>query len=848
MLKRLLAAAAALVGVGLATQAVAGPLDYAVIITNKEYAKHSYTHDVKYAHEDGKAFKKALLEVFKIPENRITEIRDATLARFNDHFGNPKARDGLLFDELKHPKGRLFVFYSGHGVPGFTRSDPNTPKPYLLPVDSNPQRVAATGYALDDLVARLREIKTERLFEGEVILVLEACFSGVSHAGAILDRTSGSSFNPTLPAATGGSNDIVILSATRSDEVASWDEKASLGVFTNALVDGIYGLADQDFWKGNADRKLSLAELRRFTESRMSERLRQLYKGARRQSPTFTGADGLVLAEYDPGRYPVRDPRVMAEEETQCRILKAARESSRIKSFLDDCVYCLCRAELEKKVAELDRDLQFCDSERETAGRLFGEGNLAELEVLVGGARCVSIKAEFAAKVDDLKRTCADERKVFEEMRTKRQLDRMKARVNNIICASVKADTRRYVDRQLEACERAAKQFNEVKAAGDPETLQAFARRVDCDEIKSDALKIAEELIRICANDLQILHRFKVNKLIPPISTLANNSRCGAARDDAKRFLDALEVRCSTDAAAWGQLKDSKDLAALRKVLAATDCPRIKLEIERRIVAVEEGDRPPIVAGKPAPECKDCPEVVMVRPGCFRLGGDPTHEDTITNEKPQVVVRIERAFAIGTREVTVGEWAACHAAGGCPTSAPAGANPRLPIGNVSYNDIQAYLKWLSTASRRSYRLPSEAEWEYAARAGTTTIYAFGDRLETSQARFRLGLNPSTPAPVGTFPPNAFGLYDMHGNAAEIVADCYADQHTGLPPTGAARTGCREAKYVLRGGSWQMLKRQLRSSWRDSILATFKREDIGFRVARDILPTEGDTPAPTACPR
>ncbi|HRD78765.1 MAG TPA: SUMF1/EgtB/PvdO family nonheme iron enzyme, partial [Hyphomicrobiaceae bacterium] len=111
-----------------------------------------------------------------------------------------------------------------------------------------------------------------------------------------------------------------------------------------------------------------------------------------------------------------------------------------------------------------------------------------------------------------------------------------------------------------------------------------------------------------------------------------------------------------------------------------------------------------------------------------------------------------------------------------------------------------------------------------------------------------GVEPMSPVPVGSYPANAFGLFDMHGNAAEIVADCYADQHTGLPANGSARASCRDARYVLRGGSWQMLKLRIRSSWRDFVEPGLRREDIGFRVARDIAPAEGDTPAPTACPR
>src|SRR5262245_37248187 len=161
-------------------------------------------------------------------------------------------------------------------------------------------------------------------------------------------------------------------------------------------------------------------------------------------------------------------------------------------------------------------------------------------------------------------------------------------------------------------------------------------------------------------------------------------------------------------------------------------------------------------------DCDVCPEMVVVPAGRFLMGSPADEADRKLNEGPQHWVTIGRPFAVGKFEVTFAEWDACTADGGCrhrPDDKGWGRG-KQPVYMVSWDDItQEYLPWVSRKTGKAYRLLSEAEWEYAARAGTTTPYSSGLTITKSQANFH---SPKGTFDVGSFPPNAFGLYDMHG--------------------------------------------------------------------------------------
>ena len=155
--------------------------------------------------------------------------------------------------------------------------------------------------------------------------------------------------------------------------------------------------------------------------------------------------------------------------------------------------------------------------------------------------------------------------------------------------------------------------------------------------------------------------------------------------------------------------------------------------------------------------------------------------------------------------------------------------------DVSWLQAVDYCAWLAKQAGRPYRLPSEAEWEYACRAGSTSPFSIGDTITSEDANFlydeygeRVGLGHSTP--VGSYALNAFGLGDMHGNV-QWVADRWHPNYQGAPSNGFPWLGVAEAeRRVIRGGAWDYMPRLLRSAWRDSVLETVRRDNVGFRIA------------------
>lgn len=245
----------------------------------------------------------------------------------------------------------------------------------------------------------------------------------------------------------------------------------------------------------------------------------------------------------------------------------------------------------------------------------------------------------------------------------------------------------------------------------------------------------------------------------------------------------------------------SQDVGQARKSVEAT-----MLSFKEQ--GVEPGN------GKSFKDCKNCPEMVLVPPGSFMMGAP-------SSQKQQT---ISQTFAVGKYEVTFAEWDACAAEGGCGKYRPddqGWGRGRQPVINVSWSDARQYVRWLSQKTGNSYRLLTEVEWEYAARAGTTTAYPWGDAIGSGNANCNgcgSKWDNKQPAPVGSFKANAFGLYDMHGNVCERVEDCVNEN-------------C--AMRIFRGGSWfyDPLSVSSINRGRDSIDA--RDIDDGFRVVRTL---------------
>ena len=231
-------------------------------------------------------------------------------------------------------------------------------------------------------------------------------------------------------------------------------------------------------------------------------------------------------------------------------------------------------------------------------------------------------------------------------------------------------------------------------------------------------------------------------------------------------------------------------------------------------------------------DCDECPQMVVIPAGSFKMGSSDGDDD----ERPEHRVEIGEPFAVGVYEVTFEEWDACVAAGGCAGYRPddeGWGRGKRPVINVSWEDAQEYVEWLREKTGEEYRLLSEAEWEYAARAGSRTRYSFGDEITPGQANY--GGNIGKTLPVGIYGANGYGLYDMHGNVWEWVQDCWNGSYAGTPSNEKAwKTGdC--SRRVLRGGSWNYSPGGLRAanrSWGDS---GGRSGSSGFRVARTLRP-------------
>ena len=235
--------------------------------------------------------------------------------------------------------------------------------------------------------------------------------------------------------------------------------------------------------------------------------------------------------------------------------------------------------------------------------------------------------------------------------------------------------------------------------------------------------------------------------------------------------------------------------------------------------------------------CGFCPEMVVSPAGTFTMGSPPEEQGRDDDEGTQREVPVER-FALGRTEVTFAQYDACVDAGGCaePPDDEGWGRGERPVINVSWKDAQAYVDWLSQATGETYRLPSEAEWEYAARAGTTTRFAFGDELSSSQANFRGNIGRTWE--VGAGAANDWGLYDMHGNLWEWAEDCWHDSYEGAPEDASPWFQSHDgdcSRRVVRGGSWVNRPGDLRSASRGRGERDIRDYYLGFRVARTLTP-------------
>ena len=346
-----------------------------------------------------------------------------------------------------------------------------------------------------------------------------------------------------------------------------------------------------------------------------------------------------------------------------------------------------------------------------------------------------------------------------------------------------------------------------------------------------------------------------VNASAPVLSQL--EGRLSGAREAARRQQEAERLRQAKIELYMRKFEETMEEEALDKAGVYVDSlnvfnvgESVLSELKVRLSKAREH-----AVGGSFRDCANCPEMVVVPSGSFMMGSPGGESGRYVNEGPRHRVRIGYRFAVGVYEVTFGEWDACASAGGCggyrPDDRGWGRGNR-PVMNVSWNDAQGYVRWLSERTRERYRLLSESEWEYVSRAGTTAARYWGESSR-EQCHYGNGADETArrhesgwtvapcddgyyrTSPAGNYEPNAFGLHDVLGNVWEWTQDCWNDSYAGAPADGSAwgRGAC--ANRVLRGGSWLSTPRFLRSADRNRNTAGTRDSIIGFRVARTFTP-------------
>ena len=306
----------------------------------------------------------------------------------------------------------------------------------------------------------------------------------------------------------------------------------------------------------------------------------------------------------------------------------------------------------------------------------------------------------------------------------------------------------------------------------------------------------------------------------------------------------------SDDRVFWESVKDSRDVNEIKAYLEQFPSGIFAGIARARVTAMDKAEpqvamaRPPqapaptpataptaVKAGSVFKDCEDCPEMVVIPAGTFMMGYkvDPfAATPPSADEQPQHAVSI-RSFAMGKLEVTQEQWYALM--GNLPSSFK---GRTLPVERISWDDAQEFIKRLNTKTGQNYRLPSEAEWEYAARAGNQTNYSFGDDpSKLSRFAWFAGNSDNTTHPAGEKTANQFGLHDMHGNVWEWTQDCWNGNYAGAPADGSAWTTGDCSRRVLRGGSWINIPQDLRAAYRSWSTTAIRGNYFGFRVAETL---------------
>ena len=836
----------------------------AVIIGNKDY--QGDIPDVDFAGNDADAFKIFVVDRLGYDPENIIDLRDATQAQLQGAFGNDRSHEGKLWRYLDATgRSDVVVFYSGHGVPGLKDK-----RGYLLPVNADPDAPEINGYPVDTLLGNLAKLKTK-----SVSVFLDACFSGDSQKGKLVRATSGILIEPKMPGKTAG---MTVITASQGDQVSSWDFEAKHGLFTKHLLDALYGEADKADY-GNGDRQISLGEVRSYLDDRMTRAARRTY--GRHQKAWIKGSDASVLAPEAPKTRVasvVGAAKPSPAAKPAVGVFPGGPEPGAVFRDCPDCPEMVVLPRGEFMMGVTPEELEWYTNE---------PGGMNEISDWETPRHRVRIENPFAVAKYEVTRSQYGRFMTMtgrstgggcqfydggwrrEASRTWRSPGFEQSDDHPVTCVSWD-DAKAYVNWLSERTGFNYRLLSEAEWEYAARAGTATMRYWGHDWANKMACKFANVVNRDsgednsfdCADGYSLTapvgsfraNAFGLHDVLGNLRELTedcwNSNYKGALADGrAWRAGDCAGhvVRGGAwkdnvgSVTAWGrryEYADNQQISTGFRI--ARTLP--KLSSAALTTPPKPGPSPALrpAAGvylrAPKPgtafnDCADCPELVVVPAGSFRMGG-PRGDDG-SGEKPVHKVAIARPLAVGKYEVTFDEWDRCVDEEGCLGYEPddeGWGRGRRPVINVSWDDAQSYLTWLSAMTGKRYRLLSEAEWEYAARAGTTTNYHVGDTIYQGQGNFD---NNAGTVPVGQYPANAFGLHNIHGNVWEWTADCWHESYAGAPADGSAWLTGDCAKRVYRGGAWNAYPWVMRSAYRRELKIGHRGSNVGFRIAREL---------------
>jgi formylglycine-generating enzyme required for sulfatase activity len=772
-------------------QAATNRTAVAVIIGNKTY--NAGVPSVDFAGNDASAMHRFVVENLGYREGNVIDLRDARLSDLIDVFGNRETHEGKLWQWVKTGKSDVTVFYSGHGVPGLKDR-----RGYLLPVDASPARPELGGYPLDLLYSNLAQLKAR-----SVTVYIDACFSGNSQKGMLIQGISAIAVEPRPLKETGG---LIILTAAEGDQVASWDEEAKHGLFTKHLLDALNGAADGEGY-GNGDHKVTVGEIKRYLDEEMTYAAKR--SNGWRQTASVQGQSERVLAILMPSTT-VRKERVapvikIEELDATYVVLKTAnlREAPTTGS---------------EKVGLLPTDAAV-----NVTGRVKGQKWLRVAHA--GGAAFVF--APLLSAIDQA------------EVEAWQALGRDPGR----------------------------------------EKLQAYLSRF------GDGHFAARARVKLAVLPMSVPPKaepgYRVTALSKPMKVdapgaVVRNEPDGTATSITRLSADEdVEVTGKVDGRRWYRVAMVGGRIGFVFASELTETPPVPIQPAVGVFSTPDRvlEAKSYNPGDTFKDCDVCPEMVVVPAGEFMMGSSEVEQGRESNEGPRHRVRILKPFAVGKYEITVAQFRtfveatfrenhSCivlHRKTWRESDSNSWRDPGYPQSDdhpvvcVNWEDAKSYISWLNKKSGKIYRLLSEAEWEYVARAGTTDRRYWGDDPgESKICKYGNGLGAGTQfgpgneacvdgqeyaSRVGRFLPNKWKLYDVIGNVSEWTEDCWRGNYLGAAndseteTSGACNEGVQER--VLRGGSWLNKPNDLRSASRFKIWPLARGSFYGFRVTRNL---------------